>query len=66
MQEETINIPRIDQEKTVRSISSFIDEKMNESQTSGVVISALVEDWTRQQQHIYVLKPLKMIIYWEL
>ena len=38
MQEETINIPRIDQEKTVRSISSFIDEKMNESQTSGVVI----------------------------
>ena len=38
MQEETINIPRRDQEKTVKSISSFINEKVNESQTSGAVI----------------------------
>ena len=38
MQEETINIPSIDHEKTVRLISSFIDEKVEESQTSGVVI----------------------------
>ena len=38
MQEETINIPRIDQEKTVKLISSFIDEKVTESKTSGVVI----------------------------
>jgi NAD+ synthase len=38
MQEETINIPKRDQEKTTGSISSFIDEKMKESQTSGVVI----------------------------
>jgi len=37
MQEET-NIPRRDQEKTAGLISSFIDEKMKESQTSGVVI----------------------------
>ena len=38
MLEETINIPSIDQEKTVRLISSFIDKKLKESQTSGVVI----------------------------
>lgn len=38
MLDETINIPNIDQKKTVRLISSFIDEKLKESQTSGVVI----------------------------
>ena len=38
MQEETINIPRRDQEKTIGLISGFIDKKVKESQTSGVVI----------------------------
>jgi NAD+ synthase len=38
MQEEKFNIPGRDQEKTVGLISSFIDEKVKESHTSGVVI----------------------------
>jgi NAD+ synthase len=38
MQEETINIPVRDQEKTVGLISSFIDEKVKESHTLGAVI----------------------------
>jgi NAD+ synthase len=38
MQEETINIPRKDHVKTAKIISRFIEEKVKESHTSGVVI----------------------------
>ena len=38
MQEETINIPGKDHEKTAKIISRFIEDKVEESQTSGVVI----------------------------
>lgn len=38
MREETINIPGRDHEETVKIISRFIRDKVEESQTSGVVI----------------------------